>query len=587
MPNAPTKRGEPRHQALLQKRIETLNQEAEKFYAIDTEKSLLLATDALTISLSIQDAQAEAKSRLNIGYACFRLCKFDDALAHVQQAREIWSKIGDTEGEREALHCLGSIYAMTSNYPLAKRHYEQALGIAKQVQDKRAEARALTNLGTLSEKEGNFADALHFCKESLKLLREIGDKNAEAATLRNIGVMHEKLSDYSTALSYYRQSLALREEIGDERGIARCLNSIGVVYYRQINRAAAIEAFEKCLAIFRRLGDRYDEAMTLSYIGTTLIDASQIDDALAALETSLSIRRDIQDRRGEAIALAEIGKAHLKAKRLGTATTYLKKGLERFRNVGDKYKVAETLGLLADLHLSQNKGKQGIETLEEALAIAEQIKSRALLADLHRKTALIYAELKDYARALEHFKSFYELNKEIFNEESDKRLKVLQMQYEVEQKEKENERLRQELEIKDKALKTISKFLIKEAETQTELKRRMMDIKEQIAMGGLEGIEEQVLAVERKLNPEKTWEVFEREFMKTHPEFLTYLSRRFPTLSPTELKVCAMLKLGHSTKEISKLLFISASTALEHRSNIRKKLNLSSKDNLAACIARL
>jgi tetratricopeptide (TPR) repeat protein len=265
MSNAPTKRSEPSYRALRQKQIEMLNQESQRFLAIDAEKSLLLATDALNHSLALQDAQAEAKSRLNIAYACFRLCKYEEALSHVKQAHEIWSQLGDSEKERETLHCLGNIYTMMSNYALAKEYYRQALALAKKVQDKRAEARALTNLGSLSEKEGNFIDALHFSKESLRLLRDIGDKNAEAATLRNIGVMYEKLSDYSTALSYYRQSLALREEIGDERGIARCLNSIGVVYYRQINRAAAIEAFEKCLAIFRHIGDRHNETATLSY----------------------------------------------------------------------------------------------------------------------------------------------------------------------------------------------------------------------------------------------------------------------------------------------------------------------------------
>ncbi len=476
---------------------------------------------------------------------------------------------------------------MTSNYALAKEHYHNAFTIAKKIQDKQGEAHALTNLGTISEKEGNFIDALHFSKESLKLLREIGDKHAEAATLRNIGVMYEKLSDYSTALSHYHQSLALRKEIGDERGIARCLNSIGVVYYKQHNRAEAIDAFEKCLAIFRRLGDRYDEAMTLSYIGTTLIDNAQLDDALVALETSLLLRQEIQDRRGKAVALTEIGKAHLKANRLKLASKYLKKGLEVFSNFGDKYKVAETLGLIADLNLVQNKTESAIEALEEGAHIAEQMQSRAMLANLHRKLAEIHAKREEHAKALLHFKRFYELDKEIFNEESDKRLKLLQIQFEVERKEKENDALRQELQVKEKALRTITRFLVEEAETQTEMKLRLIDIKEQIALGAFDAIEKRLVAMERELNPKKDWEVFEREFMKTHPEFMTYLSRRFPMLSPTEMKVCALLKLGHSTKEIARLLFISTSTVLEHRSNIRRKLNLSEKENLTAFIARL
>jgi hypothetical protein len=75
MPNAPTKHTKRQDYALIKERIESLNRDSEKFLTIDTEKSLSLATDALNLSLAIQEAQAEARSRLNIGYACFRLCK--------------------------------------------------------------------------------------------------------------------------------------------------------------------------------------------------------------------------------------------------------------------------------------------------------------------------------------------------------------------------------------------------------------------------------------------------------------------------------------------------------------------------------
>jgi len=83
----------------------------------------------------------------------------------------------------------------------------------------------------------------------------------------------------------------------------------------------------------------------------------------------------------------------LKARRLGVATKYLKKGLEIFRHVGDKYKVAEALGLLSDLYFLQDKTEQGIEAIEEAIHISEQIQARAQLANLHRKLADIYTKI--------------------------------------------------------------------------------------------------------------------------------------------------------------------------------------------------
>jgi DNA-binding CsgD family transcriptional regulator len=52
-------------------------------------------------------------------------------------------------------------------------------------------------------------------------------------------------------------------------------------------------------------------------------------------------------------------------------------------------------------------------------------------------------------------------------------------------------------------------------------------------------------------------------------------------LSPTELRIAAMIKNGLSNSEIASQLFISESTVKTHRKNIRRKLNLrDSKINL-------
>ncbi len=588
MPSAPKKCGEyRRNRAALKERLATLNREAEQFTLVDVQKGLALANEALTLSRMLNDIEAEARSLFNLGYAMMRACNYADAQRHIDEAHRLFAKLGNLNAEREAQHCLGNICMMRYDYRAAKEYYNNALRLSRTLKDKRAEARALTNLGSLSEKEGNFTQALHHIIVALNLMREIGDKSAEAMTLRNIGVIYTKLSDFSAALSYFYQSLALRETLNDEQGVALCHRSIAMMYDRLVNHEKALESYQKCLAIFRRLSDKPSEALTLYHIGTTFNDTARFSEALVVFNASLEICNalKIQDIKG--ISLVETGKAYLELKQNARASKCLKEGLKCLRAVGDDFHIAQALGYFADLYARQNKMHLAIEALMEAVSKGERIQAKALVATFHKSLAQIYSQRGEHREALKHFERFYEIDKEIFNEESDKRLKVLQMQFEVERKEKENEALRQELSMKEKALRTITRFLIKEAETQTEMKMRLTDIKEQVAAGAFEAIERRLSAMERKMNPEKTWEVFEREFREAHPEFMTYLSRRFPTLSPTELKICAMLKLGHSSKEIAQLLFISASTVLEHRSNIRRKLNLSEKENLTAFITRL
>lgn len=63
--------------------------------------------------------------------------------------------------------------------------------------------------------------------------------------------------------------------------------------------------------------------------------------------------------------------------------------------------------------------------------------------------------------------------------------------------------------------------------------------------------------------------------------FARRLSERFPTLTPTELKVCSLLKLSMRTREIASLMQTSVRNIESHRYWIRKKLGISKSTNLS------
>jgi DNA-binding CsgD family transcriptional regulator len=59
-------------------------------------------------------------------------------------------------------------------------------------------------------------------------------------------------------------------------------------------------------------------------------------------------------------------------------------------------------------------------------------------------------------------------------------------------------------------------------------------------------------------------------------------------LTPKEIEIVGMIKLGLATKEISSLLNVSSQTIDKHRKNIRKKLGLSTKNiNLTSFLQSL
>jgi DNA-binding CsgD family transcriptional regulator len=69
------------------------------------------------------------------------------------------------------------------------------------------------------------------------------------------------------------------------------------------------------------------------------------------------------------------------------------------------------------------------------------------------------------------------------------------------------------------------------------------------------------------------------ELLKTNLEeitspFVNQLSKKYHSLTPTEIKICNMIKNGLRTKEIAQVLSISSATVNRHREHIRKKLQI-------------
>lgn len=63
-------------------------------------------------------------------------------------------------------------------------------------------------------------------------------------------------------------------------------------------------------------------------------------------------------------------------------------------------------------------------------------------------------------------------------------------------------------------------------------------------------------------------------------EFVRRLQVNFPRLSSNDLRICSLLRLNLSTKEVAQKLGISPESANKARYRIRKKLNLSHEEDL-------
>ena len=86
---------------------------------------------------------------------------------------------------------------------------------------------------------------------------------------------------------------------------------------------------------------------------------------------------------------------------------------------------------------------------------------------------------------------------------------------------------------------------------------------------------------------EAEWHAFDGQFQRMHPSYVSDLLGRHGTLSRMELKICMLLRLNLTSKEIARVINLSAHTVDTHRRRIRRKLGLDGERSLTAYLSSI
>ncbi|MFQ3599423.1 MAG: tetratricopeptide repeat-containing sensor histidine kinase [Chloroherpetonaceae bacterium] len=328
--------------------------------------------------------------------------------------------------------------------------FDVALELLKKVV---SEATALDDRETVAEAENLYADALmrtgknteaikHF-EIALSLFRTANVSFGTASVLNNLGILYVNLGEYSQALACYQQASAILESIEEEKQLAPLYNNIGQAYFLMSQFDEALEYYEKSLALCDMATMQRGIAMLYGNIGAVNEKKGNLSEALRYQQKSLQLKEEIEDKVGTAVAHHHIGRIYLDQKNVESAILSFKKSLAIAESIQHDETTAQALIALAQTLTEKNKQKESespaIEMLFRALELAEKISSRRLQQEAHVALAKQFEHLGEFQKAFHHFKKHHTIKAEIFNEESDKRIKNLQVAFKVEEAKKQAE----------------------------------------------------------------------------------------------------------------------------------------------------
>lgn len=145
----------------------------------------------------------------------------------------------------------------------------------------------------------------------------------------------------------------------------------------------------------------------------------------------------------------------------------------------------------------------------------------------------------------------------------------------------QNEKLQSDIQSKSQKLSNIAINVVRKNEILEEIRDELKQVKADMGQQ-LPNIHYQKLmnSIERNVAGKEDWELFEQNFDEVHEQFFKRLRQISPSISPSELRLAACLRMNLSTKEMAPALGISIRGVEIKRYRLRKKLGLGADANL-------
>ncbi|MBS1537217.1 MAG: LuxR family transcriptional regulator [Bacteroidetes bacterium] len=480
-------------------------------------------------------------------------------------------------------------------YSTALQYSYEALKIGEFTKNEILQARAQYSIGVNYSLIAEHTKALDKLNSSLGIHVRYGNFAEVRSIYHALGSVYEMVGNYPKALEFHQMGLEISEHLEDKPSIGAGLNYLGNVYWFLENYDTAEESYFKSLAILRSMNDVVSEGQLLGNIAAIMSKTHRTKEALAFLFEALAIFEKINNLPLIVETYSNIGSTYLENKEYIKALTYLRDALVLAESAGKSNVMQSILLYISTAYFHTEEYHRSLEFAQQALDISQKREDKRTQYQTLQLTSQIWEVLKNIEKAFYYHKEFTRVKEEYHGIEKQKLMAEMQIRFEVDKAEKEREiyrlkaeKLELDIQLKNRELTMLALHVAQKNEFIDKMHQKMnfvgksteiTDTKKQINQFAEE--------MRSNIRGESQWPQFQQKFTQLHPEFMRTLSKKYNSLTPTELKICALLKINLSSKEIANILSVSIHNIEMHRYRIRKKFQLPTEANLASFLAPL
>ncbi len=494
----------------------------------------------------------------------------DTSLKYGQMALEVARNQGFTTESAKALGCLGEVYSALGAYSLAADHLFQAVDAYQYAGELRGLCKTYNALGGLFYFTRQLEESIGYHMKALGLAEELRDDKLQGQTLGSIGHFYEKQFNYPMALEYQLKALKKLEQAKDSVGLSTIYGHLGSISEDAGQYREAYTYFWKACQLTLATGHDEERIVHLNNLGDVYRKQGQYAEAMKYTREALELARRLENLYQVKSSWRDLSKIHADMGAYSLAHTYLDSAYELHEILFDEAS-ANQLGRLQGLY-EREQTQRELELLKRDRNLT-RITVLFLAVGLLLLTiigALIFRQqrLRNRQERVLHQAQQALTRQELENSQ----LHELQLQREVEA---------HSTQLSSRALSIVQKNNILK-----EIKTRLSHLKTQ-DKSVEKPLQELIQKIEEGFHFDEDWASFNNIFERVHPEFYRTLSERFPDLTATEIRLCALIRLHLDPKDIASIMGISLDSLRVSRHRLRRSLGLAQGTNLVAFIMSL
>ncbi|WP_417608400.1 tetratricopeptide repeat protein [Owenweeksia hongkongensis] len=523
-----------------------------------------------------QDSAKIGKALLRLGAYHLYSGELDSSLFYHQKSLEWYTLLQDSIRIGFGYINVGLSYKELGKYPEAFDSYTKALKLYQTLGEEGYEARVYSELASLSAMTGEVEKAINFNRKAADFYKDNEDQHTYAYILTNLAndLIYTLREDTAEAL--LKTAISIFDEEKDNNLLMNAEAQLGRVKYHQGQYDSAITLFERSNSRAMEGSFLAQQAYNAEFLSTCYSELKNYKKAIEYARKSYEYNQQIGYNEEYGHSLMALYEVYKRDEQPDSAIKYL----ELYHAVKDSL-----FGMESANQLNELKVKYETELKEERLnaqqadidllrtkSANQRIRTIALGAGIFLILIIAIMMLKSQNAKMEHQRSIAEKKEELYR-------------VEVERQEAQQEQLLIKLENKKRELTNQALLIAEKNEMLRSFKEQLEDISEKVeentAMNGL------VRKIERAETKVEDWDKFMHIFEDVHPDFVKLMKTKFEKITANDLRLAALLRMNFSSKEMANILHISADGLKKARYRLRKKLELSSDENLQEYIVKL